>query len=97
MNLTTKHEVINVNACKTVKVEDLGGGVAMNANMKVSEQCRIAASNGTTWMEAISMESHRYMLDKIQRRPTKLISGLRDLSYEERLKERGQQHWKRNY
>ena len=29
---------------KTVKEKDLG--VAMNANMKVSEQCRIAASNG---------------------------------------------------
>ena len=29
---------------KTVKENDLG--VIMNANMKVSEQCRIAASNG---------------------------------------------------
>ena len=29
---------------KTVKEKDLG--VSMNANMKVSEQCRIAASNG---------------------------------------------------
>ena len=29
---------------KTVKEKDLG--VTMNANMKVSEQCRIAASNG---------------------------------------------------
>ena len=29
------------------------------------------------------------MLDKIQRRATKLISGLRDLTYEERLKECG--------
>ena len=29
---------------KTVKENDLG--VTMNANMKVSEQCRIAASNG---------------------------------------------------
>ena len=29
---------------KTVKKKDLG--VTMNANMKVSEQCRIAASNG---------------------------------------------------
>ena len=28
----------------TVKKKDLG--VTMNANMKVSEQCRIAASNG---------------------------------------------------
>ena len=30
---------------KTVKEKDLG--VSMNANMKVSEQCRIAASKGT--------------------------------------------------
>ena len=30
--------------CKTVKEKDLG--VTINANMKVSEQCRIAASNG---------------------------------------------------
>ena len=29
---------------KTVKEKDLG--VSMNANMKVSEQCRIAASEG---------------------------------------------------
>ena len=31
---------------KTVKENDLG--VTMNANMKVSEQCRIAASNQVT-------------------------------------------------
>ena len=30
--------------CQTVKEKDLG--VAINANMKVSEQCRIAASKG---------------------------------------------------
>ena len=30
--------------CKTVKEKDLG--VTINANMKVSEQCRIAASQG---------------------------------------------------
>ena len=31
---------------KTVKEKHLGGGVTINANMKVSEQCRIAASKG---------------------------------------------------
>ena len=30
--------------CKTVKENDLG--VSMNANMKVSEQCKISASRG---------------------------------------------------
>ena len=95
----------------------------MNANMKVSEQCRIAASKGN---QVIGMILRRnitykekslivplykaivsphleyciqawspylrkdiYMLDKIQRRATKLIPGLRDLIYEERLKECG--------
>ena len=36
---------------KTVKEKDLG--VTMNANMKVSEQCRIAASNGNQVLEMI--------------------------------------------
>ena len=48
----------------------------MNANMKVSEQCRIAASKGN-------------QVEQIQRRASKLIPGLRDLTYEERLKECG--------
>ena len=105
---------------KTVKEKDLG--VTMNANMKVSEQCRIAASKGNqvlgmirrniTYKEkslivplykAIVRPHLEYciqawspylrkdidMLEKIQRRATKLIPGLRDLSYEERLKECG--------
>ena len=105
---------------KTVKEKDLG--VTMNANMKVSEQCRIAASNGNqvlgmirrniTYKEkslivplykAIVRPHLEYcihawnphlrkdidMLEKIQRRATKLIPGLKDLKYEERLKERG--------
>ena len=103
-----------------VKEKDLG--VIMNANMKVSEQCRIAASKGNqvlgmirrniTYKEkslivplykAIVRPHLEYciqawspylrkdidMLDKIQRRATKRIPGLRDLSYEERLKECG--------
>ena len=105
---------------KTGKEKDLG--VTMNANMKVSEQCRIAASKGNqvlgmirrniTYKEnslivplykAIVRPHLEYciqawnphlrkdidMLEKIQRRATKLIPGLRDLRYEERLKECG--------
>ena len=105
---------------KTVKEKDLG--VTLNANMKVSEQCRIAASKGNqilgmirrniTYKEkslivplykAIVRPHLDYciqawnphlrkdvdMLEKIQRRATKLIPGLRDLTYEERLKECG--------
>ena len=105
---------------KTVKEKYLG--VTMNANMKVSEQCRIAASKGNhvlgmirsniTYKEkslivplykAIVRPHLEYciqawspylrkdidMLKKIQRRASKLIPGLRDLTYEERLKECG--------
>ena len=97
---------------KTVKEKDLG--VTMNANMKVSEQCRIAASKGNqvlgmirrniTYKEksliiplykAIVRPHLEYciqawnphlrkdvdMLEKIQRRATKLIPELRDLTY----------------
>ena len=105
---------------KTGKEKDLG--VTMNANMKVSEQCRIAAFKGNqvlgmirrniTYKEkslivplykAIVRPHLEYciqawspylrkdidMLEKIQRRATKLIPELRDLRYEERLKECG--------
>ena len=98
---------------------EMGG---TNANMKVSEQCRIAASKGNqvlgmirrniTYKEksliiplykAIVRPHLEYciqawnphlrkdvdMLEKIQRRATKLIPELRDLTYEERLKECG--------
>ena len=107
---------------KTVKEKDLDLGVTMNASMKVSEQCRIAASKGNqilgmirrniTYKEkslivplykAIVRPHLEYciqawnphlrkdidMLETIQRRATKLIPGLRDLRYEERLKECG--------
>ena len=40
-------------------------------------------------MDSISQEGHMYMLEKVQRRATKLIPGLRDLSYKEILKECG--------
>ena len=105
---------------KTVKEKDLG--VTMNANMKVSEQCRIAASKGNQVLGMIRrsitykeksliiplykaivrphleyciqawnphLRKDVYMLEKIQRRATKLIPELRDLTYEERLKECG--------
>ena len=42
-------------------------------------------------MESISQERHiiYYMLEQIQRRATKLIPGLKDIRYEERLNECG--------
>ena len=94
----------------------------MLGNMRVSEQCRIAASKGNHVLgmirrnitykekslivplhEAIVRPHLEYciqawspylrkdidMFEKIQRRATKLIPGLRDLRYEERLKECG--------
>ena len=97
-------------------------GVTMNANMKVSEQCRIAASKGNQVLgiirrnitcnekslivplyKAIVRPHLEYciqawspylrkdmdMLENIQRRATKLLPELRDLRYEERLKECG--------
>ena len=43
-NIGMNYEMGGTILSKTVKEKDLG--VSMNANMKVSEQCRIAASNG---------------------------------------------------
>ena len=121
-NTGMNYEIGGTILSKTVKEKDLG--VTMNANMKVSEQCRIAASKGNqvlgmirrniTYKEkssivglplykAIVRPHLEYciqtwnpylrkdidMLEKMQRRPTKLITGLRDLRYEERLKECG--------
>ena len=119
-NTGVNYEMGGTILCQTVKEKDLG--VTMNANMKVSEQCRIAASKGNqilgmirrniTYKEkglivplykAIVRPHLEYciqawrpylrkdidMLEKVQRRTTKLITGLRDLSYNDRLKECG--------
>ena len=102
---------------KSLKEKDKG--VTMNANMKVSEQCRIAASKGNhvlgmirrnitykensliaplykaivrphleycipAWNPHLMKDIYIDMLEKIQRRATKLIPELRDLRYEER-------------
>ena len=116
-NTGVNYEMGGTILCKTVKEKDLG--VTMNANMKVSEQCRIAASNGNhilgmirriiTYTEkglivplykAIVRPHLEYciqawrpylrkdidILEKVQRRTTKFITGQRDLSYDDRLK-----------
>ena len=104
----------------TVKEKDLG--VTISADMKVSEQCGIAASKGNQILglirrnitykgkkliiplyKAIVRPHLEYCiqawrpyrkkdidtLERIQRRATKMIPELRDLSYEECLKECG--------
>ena len=52
---------------KTVKEKDLG--VTMNANMKVSEQCRIAASSGNQviGMIRINITYKRKKFDRVKR------------------------------
>ena len=125
--LHTGHGNLNVNykmgatvLGTTVKEKDLG--VTISADMKVSEQCCIAASKGNQILglirrnitykgkkliiplyKAIVRPHLEYCiqawrpyrkkdidtLERIQRRATKMIPELRDLSYEERLKECG--------
>ena len=125
--LHTGHRNLNVNykmgdtvLGTTVKEKDLG--VTISADMKVSEQCGIAASKGNQILglirrnitykgkkliiplyKAIVRPHLEYCiqawrpyhkkdidtLERIQRRATKTIPELRDLSYEERLKECG--------
>ena len=125
--LHTRHRIFNVNykmgdtvLGTTVKEKDLG--VTISADMKVSEQCGIAASKGNQILglirrnitykgkkliiplyKAIVRPHLEYCiqawrpyrkkdidtLERIQRRATKMIPELRDLSYEERLKECG--------
>ena len=104
----------------TVKEKDLG--IAIKGDMKVSEQCGIAASEGNqiVWLirrniiykakkliiplhKAIVRPHLKYCiqawrsyrkkdidtLETIQRRATSMIPELRDLRYEERLKQCG--------
>ena len=125
--LHTGHRNLNVNykmgdtvLGTTVNEKDLG--VTISADMKVSEQCGIAASKGNQILglirrnitykgkkliiplyKAIVRPHLEYCiqawrpyrkkdidtLERIQRRATKMIPELRDLSYEERLKECG--------
>ena len=125
--LHTGHGNLNVNykmgdtiLGTTVKEKDLG--VTISADMKVSEQCGIAASKGNQILglirrnitfngkkliiplyKAIVRPHLEYCiqawrpyhkkdidtLERIQRRATNMIPELRDLSYEERLKECG--------
>ena len=76
---------------KTVKGKHLG--ITMNANMKDSEHCRIAESNSNQVLrprlEYRIQEWRLYrwkvidVLENIQRGPTKLIPGLRDIRCEE--------------
>ena len=110
-NTGVNYEMGGTILSKTVKEKDLG--VTMNANMKVSEQCRIAASKGNQVLGMIRrnitykeksliiplykeivrphleyciqawnpyLRKDVDMLEKIQRRATKLIPGLRDLT-----------------
>ena len=125
--LHTGHRNLNVNykmgdtvLGTTVKEKNLG--VTISADMKVSEQCGIAASKGNQILglirrnitykgknliiplyKAIVRPHLEYCiqawrpyrkkdidtLERIQRRATKMIPELRDLSYEEHLKECG--------
>ena len=50
-NTSMNYEIGGTILGKTVKEKDLG--VTMNANMKVSEQCRIAASKGNQVLRMI--------------------------------------------
>ena len=119
-NLDVNYKMGDTVLGTTVKEKDLG--VTISADMKVSEQCGIAASKGNQILglirrnitykgkkliiplyKAIVRPHLEYCiqawrpyrkkdidtLERIQRRATKMIPELRDLSYEERLKECG--------
>ena len=119
-NLNVNYKMGDTVLGTTVKEKDLG--VTISADMKVSQQCGIAASKGNQILGLIrsnitykgkkliiplykTIVRHHLdyciqawrpyrkkdidTLERIQRRATKMIPELRDLSYEERLKECG--------
>ena len=57
-NTGVNYEMGGTILCKTVKEKDLG--VTINANMKVSEQCRIAASKGNQILGDSRNDSEKY-------------------------------------
>ena len=103
--------------CSTYIVKENDIGVTISADMKVSEQCGVAASKGNqilglirrtiTYKKKLILPLDKEIviyciqawrpyrkkyidtLERIQRRATKIIPELRDLSYEEHLKECG--------
>ena len=121
-NLDVNYKMGDTVLGTTVKEKDLG--VTISADMKVSEQCGIAASKGNqilglitknitykdkkliiplykaivrphleyciqAWRPYCKKHIDLDTIERIQRRATKIIPELRDLSYEERLKECG--------
>ena len=58
-NAGVNYEMGGTILSKTVKEKDLG--VTMNANMKVSEQCRIAASKGNLVLGMIRRNSSSFV------------------------------------
>ena len=59
-NTSMNYEMGGTILSKTVKEKDLG--VTMNANMKVSEQCRIAASKGNQVLGMIRRGPSMYVI-----------------------------------
>ena len=89
-NLDVNYKIGDTVVGTIVKEKDLG--VAISTDMKVSEQCGIAASKGDKIIGLIRRNNlqgkkliipmYIDMLEHIQRRATKIIPELRDLSFE---------------
>ena len=107
-NMDEEYKMVDAVLGGTTQEKDLG--VTFSADMKISEQCGIAASKGNQILgiirrtimykekqlivplyKAIAIAWRPYRkndidkLERIQRRATKMIPELRDLSYESRL------------